>query len=145
VNPEQVLQDGVAILEETLRPHGFRFIPGASGTGSGGRFASGAFVRGERKLELHFRHSLGLVTYHLGAVSVPHEDFMRAAQAEGDRRYPGFSHDPLQAFRDLAHDLSRHGQAFLSSSDAQFRELLDWVATHLRPQGLGRVSRGGAA
>jgi hypothetical protein len=102
-------------------------------------------VRGERKLELHFRHSLGLVTYHLGAVSVPYEEYMRAARAEGDRRYPGFSDDPLQAFRDLAHDLDRHGQVFLSGSDAEFREVLDWVAAHPRPQGLGRLSRGGEA
>jgi hypothetical protein len=100
-------------------------------------------VNGERKLELHFRYTLGLVTYHLGAVSVPHEEFMRAVQAAGDRRYPGFSDDPLQAFRDLAHDLGRHGQAFLSGSDAQFREVLDLVATHPRPRGLGRLSRGG--
>jgi hypothetical protein len=31
VNPEELLQDGVAILDDTLRPHGFAFIPGESG------------------------------------------------------------------------------------------------------------------
>ena len=141
MNPDQVLQDGVAILDGTMRPHGFTFVPGDSGIGSGGRFASGTFVRAERRLELHFRHSLGLVAYHLGPIARSHEEFMRAV-GSGAGRYPGFSDDPLQAFRDLAHDLERYGQAFLSGPDAELRAAFDRAAAHPRPQGLGRLSPG---
>jgi hypothetical protein len=145
VNPEQMLQAGAAILGETLARHGFRFVLGEIGSGSGGNFASGAFVNGQRTLELHFRHTLGLVTYHVGRASLGHEDYMRAAGAGQDRRYPGFAEDPLQGFRDLQYDLEHHGRAFVSGSDAEFDECVRWVAAHPLPSGLARLSRGGAA
>jgi hypothetical protein len=120
-------------------------VAGPSGVGSGGRFASGTFVKGTRQLELHFRHTLGLVTYHLGSASMSHEDYMRAAQAGRGRRYPGFGDDPLQGFRDLQHDLEHHGQVFLRGSDAALQGYFTWVAANPRPHGLSGLPRGGAA
>jgi hypothetical protein len=97
-----------------MNRHGFSFTGGLSGRGSGGHFASGAYVNADRKLEIHYRYSLGLVTFHFGQVSVDHESYMRVLL--GDRRgsrYPGFSDDPLAAFRDLAYDLENFATAFL--------------------------------
>src|ERR1700733_2642043 len=46
-----------------MRSHGFVFGPTTAGDGSGGSFARGEFRGGNRRLELHYRYSLGLVTY----------------------------------------------------------------------------------
>ena len=108
---------GSEILESVMRPHGFIFVEGASGRSNYGNFACGDFVRGDRRLELHFRYSLGLVTYHLGSCSATHESYMRELLgAGGTLRYPRFSDDPLDAFRDLAHDLENFADDFLTGS-----------------------------
>jgi hypothetical protein len=41
---------------------------------------------------------------------------MRHTGHRADSAYPGFSDDPMHAFQDLAHDLSRYCQDFLSGS-----------------------------
>ena len=90
-----------------MESHGFVFVALASGKSSGGWSASGEFRRerdGElRRLELHFRHSLGLVSDHVDGTSLSHNDYMRALKAKNQD--PGFSHDPLDGFRHLLHDL----------------------------------------
>ncbi len=93
-------------------------LPIESGDGSGGRFARTDYVRGDRRLELHFRYSLGLVTYYLGAVAISHEAYMRTVLGpRGNNQYPGFSEDPLDGFRHLRHDLQRYCDDFLSGSE----------------------------
>lgn len=114
MNPRDTLSQGVEILDPVLEPAGFRFVIGECGIGSGGEFASGAYQRGERQLELHFRRSLGLVTYHLGTDHIGHRDLMRALGHVKDAAYPGYSEDPLAAFRDLRTDLERFGADFLT-------------------------------
>src|SRR4051812_30526515 len=95
------------------------------GVGSGGAFAWGAFVREDRRLELHFRWSLGLVTYHAGDQAISHEAYLRAVGVpSGANQYPGFSDDPLDGFRHLAHDL----HAFLSEFVVGEAETLRRVA-----------------
>lgn len=64
MTPREVLERGVAILDSVLAPAGFRFVLREEGRGSGGDFAWGEYVRGERRLELHYRYSLGNVVYH---------------------------------------------------------------------------------
>ena len=124
LSPETILADGVAILEPLLRDHGFEYLRGEEGTGSGGKFARGRFVKGNRRLELHVRTALGLVRYHVGRLSLSHDDYMRAlTESKGD--YPGYSDDPLDGFRHLLSDLEHHGEVFLSGSDGAFRELHD--------------------
>src|SRR5690606_17601263 len=103
-SPEEALAAGCAILEPVLAPHGFVWVPGAAGHSSGGSSASGSFVRGTRRLELHFRYSLGLVTYHLGETSLDHDSYMRVVLgAKPVNQYPGFSSDPMDGFHHLAH------------------------------------------
>ncbi len=108
----------IMILQELMSSHGFTYFPGSAGTGSGGTFAVGEFRRGDRRLELHFRRSLGLVSYHLGNLSLPHEEYMWAALGRrGRTHYTGFSDDPLAGFRQLLEDLKDYCAAFLSGSD----------------------------
>ena len=118
--PKDTLLDGVKILDPVLLPSGFRFQFQKEGRGPGGNFAWGAFVREDRRLELHFRHSLGLVRYHVGEQSASHESYMRELGMRNQCRYPRFSDDPMAAFRDLAHDLG-FADDFLSGSAAVLR------------------------
>lgn len=118
--PKEALLDGVKILDPVLRARGFQFQFRLEGRGSGGNFAWGEFVREDRRLELHFRQSLGLVRYHVGDQNASHESYMRQLGAWDQCRYPGFSEDPAVAFHDLAHDLGL-ADDFLSGSAAVLR------------------------
>jgi hypothetical protein len=102
-DPTRILLQGTRILETELRPLGFEFIFRAAGKGSGGPFATGDFIRDDRRLELQFRESLGL--NHIGTSSAAHPAYMRERGVRDEWRYPGFSDDPLVAFHDLADDL----------------------------------------
>jgi hypothetical protein len=115
------LHAGVTILNPVLHPHGFNFELRGSGSSSGGRFAWGEYVRNERRIELHFRYSLGLVTYHIGDLLFGHEVYLRALGVPaGTHQYPGFSSDPLDGFRHLAHDLERFCGEFVSGDASVF-------------------------
>jgi hypothetical protein len=103
--PKDALIDGVRVLEPLFRSRGFHFRFGGKGLGSGGNFAWGEFVREDRRLELHFRRSLGLVRYHTGEQSASHEVYLRELEVWDRCCYPGFSSDPMKGFNDLAHDL----------------------------------------
>jgi hypothetical protein len=106
MNPVEVLQLGAVELASILDVHGFEFVHTKAGHSSGGAFASGEFRRGDRRLELHCRHSLGMVRYHVGPDSLSHDDFTRAVLATtgatDSPRFPGFSDQPLEEFRHLA-------------------------------------------
>ena len=72
-------------------------------------------------LELHFRHSLGLVTYRVGIFELSHEDYIWSVL--GRRRasqYPGFAKEPLDGFRHLLADLQQYGSDVLVGSDEDF-------------------------
>ena len=98
-----ILSEGVAILEPALVPYGFKYASGDRGYASGGPSAEAAFTRKRQVLSLHFRHSLGLVTYRWRGVELSHRDYLRGVGARG--AYPGFSDDPLDGFRHLRSDL----------------------------------------
>jgi hypothetical protein len=105
--------EGVSILEPVLTPHGFVFEFREEGRGAGGLFARGEFVSGDRRLELHFRYSLGLVTYHVGANQVSHAAYMDELGVRSQASYAGFSDAPMDGFRHLASDLERFASDFL--------------------------------
>jgi hypothetical protein len=66
----------------------------------------------------HFRHSLGMVTYHLDSLSMSHQEYMRSVIGRPNAsHYPGFSDDPMDAFRHLQLDLEEHYVDFLEGSD----------------------------
>ena len=120
-----VLAKGVEILDPVMNRHGFQFVRGVSGTSSGGQFANGEYVKADRKLEIHFRDSLGLITYHIGTDQMRHEVYMRALLGkDGGNRYPGFSDDPIDAFRDLSADLGTYCSDFLEGDGEVFKRCL---------------------
>lgn len=138
-SPTALLERGVAELAPVLGPAGFEFIQSDEGTDSRGPFAAGEFLRGDRRLELHVRASLGLVRYHFGEESLAHEDLVRGVRAlEGistEGKYPGFSSDPMAGFLHLRHDLDRFGAIFLRGGAKAFRALKKWVNQHPRKSG----------
>ena len=95
---------GAAVLADELSPAGFTFGLTGGGPGSGGNFAVGRFTRGNQYLEIHLRHSLGLVTYGWGNNVLSHADYLTGLGEAG--AYPGYGTDPLDAFRHLAQDLA---------------------------------------
>ena len=115
---EETLQCGSALLAPLLLRHGFVFGVLDIGSSSGGHFAAGEFKRGTRKLEFHFRQSLGMVTYRLANRSMTHEQYMCSVHGSlSAGHYPGFSGDPLDAFRHLLLDLEESGSDFLGGTD----------------------------
>ena len=121
MSPIEILREGRSILDPVMHRHGFSFIDGPAGPSSGGPYGSGAYVSGNRRLEIHFRYSLGLVTYHCGEISLDHESYMHALLgANGGNKYPGFSEDPVDAFRELAYDLGNFATAFLNGNFEEF-------------------------
>jgi hypothetical protein len=129
MNPRTILQQGTTILDAVLVPRGFGFEFRSEGLGSGGTFAWGEYVRDDRRLELHFRYSLGLVTYHAAKFTLDHAQYMAALGAARRAAYPGFSNDPLDAFRDLSYDLVQFAAAdFLDGSASIFTEAAEVVA-----------------
>lgn len=114
---------GAEILVSALGPYGFSFILEASEKGSGGQFASGAFCKNDRRLELHFRDSLGLVCYHIGQNSLDHETYMRLLGVYGKNQYPDFPDDPLQSFHHLAADIEKYCDSFTAGNGTRFHAL----------------------
>lgn len=105
-SPKQSLLAGASILEPALVPYGFSFILRDEGSSSGGYFAWGEYVRDDRRFELHYRYSLGLVAYHSSGKRASHEAYMRELGVWKECQYPGFSQDEVQVFHALAHDLT---------------------------------------
>ena len=84
------LRRGRELLDPVLVPHGFEFTEGRTADGPLGSHASGAYARGDRSIELHFRRILGAVVYHVGDLSLSHEAYMRAVLGL-DGSYAGVS------------------------------------------------------
>ncbi|HET8922583.1 MAG TPA: hypothetical protein VFN26_06255 [Candidatus Acidoferrum sp.] len=120
-SPKNSLLEGAEILERVLLPNDFHFQFQAEGKSSGGNYAWGEFIRGDRKLEVHVRGNLGLVRYHIGTDSVSHESYMLELGVREQCQYPGFSDDPKKAFLGLAHDLA-FVDDFLTGTGARLRQ-----------------------
>jgi len=135
--PEQHLTDGVKVLSVYLEPLGFKFQLKETGQGSGGHFAYGAFIKSgglfgkQRKIELHFRWSLGLVGYIIEDLRLSHEDYIYLLGKHGQNKYPNFSDNPQDAFqcllwdlKNLLNDFTEHGAAiFKMKAPEKVKEL----------------------
>ena len=121
--PQKLLLAGVEILDTVLRSHGFVFVLEHHGKGSGGWFASGRYQRDDRRLELHFRQALGMVTYSLGSDRLNHETYMKLLGVYGRNQYPDFPQEPLDSFRCLASDIEKYCTDFVAGDGARFRSL----------------------
>jgi hypothetical protein len=126
---EVALKSGLSILEPLMRAHGFSVHLTGMGSSSGGPFATAEYRRGNRRLEVHYRHTLGLITYHLGSASLSHEDYMWSVLGQRwASHYPGFSSDPLDGFRHLREDLEQYAHEFLEGPDIEFLKHIDLTA-----------------
>ena len=103
------------MLDPLLEPLGYRFEMNETGTSSGGNFAVGRYENGERVIELQVRHELGIVRYVLGETAVTHQHL--TACLGGEAAYPGFSDDPVDAFRHLLDDLQGPLNGVVSGTD----------------------------
>ena len=121
LSAKDALLDGARILGGLLFKKGFEVRFRGAGTGSGGNFAWGEFVRADRRLELHFRQSLGLVRYHVADHSAFHESYMRELGVWERCQYPAFSDNPMVAFKALLHDLA-FAEDFLEGSAEKLRQ-----------------------
>ena len=130
-----ILDAGARVIAEVVTPYGFVWVPGPTHRGHPGDSASGSFERGDRRLELHYRWSLSIVSYHFGDSVLSHVSYMRHSGHKADARYPGFSSDPLDAFRDVAYDLAHFCEDFLGGSGDSFRAA--WTAATESPQAAG--------
>ncbi len=126
-NPEETLLQGSELLKPLFTKYGFDFVPLDKGKSSGGPFASAEFIRGDRRFEFHLRFSLGMVTYHLGAESISHQEYMCSVLGKPNlSRYPGFSDDPLDSFSNLRDDVENYCIEFLEgTSDAFLHRIED--------------------
>jgi hypothetical protein len=135
---EETLQRGSALLAPLLLRRGFLFEVVDTGGSNGGQFASGEFRRGARRLKFHFRHGLGMATYHLADRSMTHKQYMcsvhRSLRAS---YYPGFSGDPLDAFQHLLLDLEEFESDFLGGTDdCLLGRINDALASPIQKSGL---------
>jgi len=110
----EVLIEGSNILESVLLEKGFRFrfigesTPYSIVAGAASPVALAEFVLDDRRLHLGFAYSLRAY-YSVGDQCAGHECYMRELGVWNRCRYPGYSDDPLDAFRCLAHDLTLEG------------------------------------
>ena len=71
-----------------------------------------------------------------------HEVFMRAVLGkDGGSRYPGFSDDPMDAFRDLRYDLENFGMAFLRGDAKAFQQCVEMARAARKLSGIERVDQ----
>ncbi|WP_348260915.1 hypothetical protein P8935_13990 [Telmatobacter sp. DSM 110680] len=123
---QTVLERGSELIRPLLLRHGFAYRRLDSGESSGGRFASAEFKRESRRLEYHFRDSLGMVSYHIDSHSMSHQEYMSSVLRNlNASHYPGFSSDPLDGFRHLLLDLEEHCVEFLEGSDEVLRQRVE--------------------
>jgi hypothetical protein len=141
MDPREILRSGLEILEPILVPRGFVFRETGSGKSSGGDYARGRYEKKDRFIEIHFRHSLGLVTYQLGTLVISHEAYMRSLLgSRGGNKYPGFSDDPLDGFRDLAFDLETFSIDFLTGPGEEFARCVKISQEHEKRTGFSRMA-----
>jgi hypothetical protein len=145
MKPIDVLNAGAQDLGPALVPEGFTFVGTGAGHSSGGEHASGEYRRGDRRLELHFRDSLGLVTYHVGELTIGHEDYVRAVRAldqiDRSNAYPGFHRDAAAQFQALRDDLQVFGTRFIRGTIDEFRQVQLWLDRHPKPTSFAALPR----
>ena len=107
---------------------GFKFELIATGKGSGGHFSYGHFIKegasfGETKrIELHFRYSLGLVGYYIDDVGLSHQEYIDFVGKHGQSKYPNFSDNPQDAFNCLLWDLQNLLNDFTENDARIFKQ-----------------------
>lgn len=129
--PTDWLAEGCVILAPLLEANGFRLGQPETGAGSGGQAAWVRWTKGEQYVETHVRGALGIVSYGWAGESFSHQDYLRLRGIHGD--YPGFSNDPLDGFRHLAHDLDGPAAQILNMTKQEFTATVSAIRGQPRP------------
>jgi arsenate reductase len=110
----ELLEAGARLLADALKPYGFKF-DGVRTEKVGHRaVAVGRFARRGRAVEIQVRSGVSIALWIAGERRMLHPDYMECLRASAQMRYPGFSKDPLEAFRRLRADFFRFGGPFLA-------------------------------
>ena len=102
--PSDMMTEGATHLAPVLAPLGFTFRIVGTGASSGGPFCEAEFAGADRRVELHFRHAVGMVRWHIGDTSASHGAYMEALGRSAS--YPQSQDDEMEGFRCLARDFS---------------------------------------
>ena len=134
-DPKSELEAGIVILDPALLPHGFIFHFQNSGRGSGGNFAWGKYVRGDRSLDLHHRWGLGIIQYNIADLSIDHSAYLKSLGVDNES---DLLSTPLESGLDRYHALRSNLENFCS--DFVTGPATEWAAA-ARFDGQGRAER----
>ena len=141
ISAEPLLTRGAKILMESLNPQGFRFSVVERSSGSGGDFAIGEFVNGDRAIRLWVRFELGSVTYRKGAIERSHPEIMQCLGLEEEAAYPGFGGgDPENGFHHLCLDFG-HLDCFFQNEGQGFEHKMKSYVYERKVSGLTALRR----
>ncbi|MCQ8129391.1 hypothetical protein [Methylomonas rivi] len=140
MNPREELEKGVELLRPILEPYGFHFVFESGGNSSGGNFAQGVFVSGNRRLKLSFRWSLGCVEYQVSGQTITHAEYMEAIDKKREASYPGFSNMPITAFEHLRSDISQYCGTFVNGNDDEFMKIIKAYRAKPKKSGFAALS-----
>jgi arsenate reductase len=131
-----LLAAGAGILEDVLKPHGFKFGGVREEKGDQRGVAVGQFTRRGRSLELQVRSGVGIALWSAGDRRMLHPDYMDCLKASQAMRYPGLSRDPIDAFRRLRADIVRFAEPFLTGKGIkEFERFFDERKGAAAPEG----------
>ena len=122
-DPKSELEAGIVILDPALLPHGFIFHFQNSGRGSGGNFAWGKYVRGDRSLDLHHRWGLGIIQYNIADLSIDHSAYLNSLGVDNES---DLLSTPLESGLDRYHALRSDIENFCS--DFVTGPAIEWAA-----------------
>jgi arsenate reductase len=108
------LKSGASLLDDVFRPHAFKFGGVREQTTGNRSIAVGTFQRRGRAVELQVRSGVLVAVYLANGKRLPHPEYLERLGVASQMRFPGFSKDPLNAFRRLRADLLRFGKPFLT-------------------------------
>jgi hypothetical protein len=141
MNPDeckQALLTGVEIIDPLLNPNRYTFEIDGVGVSSGGPFASGFYVNGNKRIGLIYRAGAGLgaVIYEYYPLSISHDTLMKhlgksnmGKLGYSDFRFASFSKDKGDPFEALAYDTQNFTLPFLNGTDSEFEGILKQISS----------------
>ena len=144
MNPDeckQALLTGIKIIDPILNLLGFVFEISGVGVSSGGSFASGFYVKGNKRMGLIYRAGAGLgaVIYEYHQSSISHRALIQYLGKSNvnklkysDFKFASFSKEGRDPFEALAYDIQNSALEFLNSTDSEFEGILQQISLSRR-------------
>lgn len=119
---QRILKEQVPIVGSYLKENEFLLSNSQIDKGSGGFFIICRFEKGNRKINIFYRYSLGPVEYSIGENKIDHVSYMKFLQVDEKSKYPGFTDSPEESFKNLLSDIKNYCQDFICGDGDQFQE-----------------------